>query len=242
MKIFLGCVALLLGLSIGAKADDATERLVRACNTVMLWDAGVDRFAEGVKEITTVRQKHALAQRYLHSYSSSGLKKRLLAAQKLPLSAGAAQSVAYVAATHGIRPYENVRLIHRLSFDSPNKPLFPQMRRLGYQLYTNMESIYERSGDTRIARLLLKEDDDGEGGVVMCGVHLRMITKQPRLILGLAMQSKKAFRNLSGDLSQEGGEEEFRVLRRLCHDRDPILRSGARQILHRVHADRSHRH
>ncbi len=237
MKISLGCAALLLGLASGAEADFVKpEQLVRYCNAIMLQDAGTG----GEAPYDTGKRLFPAALRYFNSLSSTEKRHQLMVAQKLPLGWAARQSVAYVAAKTGIEPFQNTRRM--LAYNLRILPHERLAELIGFESnnYVLIKDIYQRQPDRRIALLLLEAYPDGPAGEVAQDVRFELLKDQPRFVLALTMQSKRAFSRMAYDFCGDVGEDRLRVLRRLCHDRDPILRSGARQLRRRFHAFRSH--
>ncbi|BCM91771.1 hypothetical protein IAD21_03646 [Abditibacteriota bacterium] len=234
MKTFFCGLVLFCFLSSASASEVGNERLVQYCNAILLQDGGIGEYTDYPPHLV-VRRFASKARHYFATRSFAQKRIELQRAAHLPLSNGAIQSVAYVSAMSGIKPYSNARRM--LGYEDVAHPLYPQMPGLGENVYGNIWKIYKKFPDHRIALLLLEgHNSDGAGAEVVRSVRFGMLEKQPRFIFGLAMQSKRAFSKLNEDFEFEASEKEFRVLRRLCHDPDPILRQGARQIRHHVHA------
>lgn len=232
------CGLLFLSLGHTAQANEIpNDRLVRYCNAILLQDAG---FGPDYPPGVSAQQLAPNARHYFTTRTSTQKKRELQRVARLPLSSQAAQSVAYVAALSGIEPYNNVRrMLGKDNAPDPSHPLYPELAGAAEMIYGNVSKVYQRFPDRRIALLLLQERSDGAGATVARSTRFGMLKRQPRFMLGLAMQSKQAFQTINHDFSEDGSEEEFSVLRRLCNDRDPILRRGANQIRRNIHTYRS---
>ncbi len=242
MKHPLVCAALLLILASGANARDARpELLVRYCNAIMLQDAGYGNYTDYDPAQEINRQAPA-GGRYLASLSFAQKRQQLGSLQRrLVVSDGASEGVAYVAAMAGIKPYANARRMLDFGFNSVEgrRNFVPHLAGSGEMAAGNLFNIYKRFPDSRIAMLLFVNIYDGAGSEVARSIRFRLLREEPRFTLALAMQTKRAFRVLTSDFERDGDEPQLRILRRLCHDRDPILRRGARQIRRSFHISRA---